>query len=81
MILFEFLTGVPPFNDATIDAIFDNILNRRIEWIEGELSPAAEVWLPVTLCSTCLPVCLLSVRLFVCLSACLSHGCICERAR
>ena len=26
--LFEFLTGVPPFNDETPDAVFQNILNR-----------------------------------------------------
>ena len=26
--LFEFLTGVPPFNDQTPDRVFENILNR-----------------------------------------------------
>ena len=26
--LFEFLTGVPPFNDQTPDQVFENILNR-----------------------------------------------------
>ena len=26
--LFEFLTGVPPFNDETPEAVFQNILNR-----------------------------------------------------
>ncbi len=26
--LFEFLTGVPPFNDETPEQIFQNILNR-----------------------------------------------------
>ena len=31
---YEFLTGVPPFNDDTIDKTFDNILNRRITWPE-----------------------------------------------
>lgn len=32
VMLFEFLTGIPPFNDDTIDQIFDNILNLRIPW-------------------------------------------------
>jgi len=26
--LFEFLTGVPPFNDETPELVFQNILNR-----------------------------------------------------
>jgi len=26
--LFEFLTGYPPFNDETPEAVFENILNR-----------------------------------------------------
>ena len=26
--LFEFLTGVPPFNDQTPDLVFENILRR-----------------------------------------------------
>ena len=30
--LFEFLTGIPPFNDDTIEKIFDNIVNLRIPW-------------------------------------------------
>jgi serine/threonine-protein kinase RIM15 len=34
-ILFEFLYGYPPFNAATPDEVFDNILNRRINWPEG----------------------------------------------
>ncbi|KAF7664655.1 hypothetical protein LDENG_00170530 [Lucifuga dentata] len=39
--LFEFLTGVPPFNDETPQMVFQNILNRDIPWPEGEeeLSP------------------------------------------
>ena len=28
--LFEFLTGVPPFNDVTVELVFKNILNRGI---------------------------------------------------
>lgn len=32
VMLFEFLTGIPPFNDDTIDLIFDNIVNLRIPW-------------------------------------------------
>lgn len=41
--LFEFCTGVPPFNDETPQAVFANILARDIPWpTESEaLSPAA----------------------------------------
>lgn len=31
-IMFEFLFGYPPFNADTPDEVFDNILNRRINW-------------------------------------------------
>ncbi|KAL1006319.1 hypothetical protein UPYG_G00070750 [Umbra pygmaea] len=34
--LFEFLTGVPPFNDETPQLVFQNILNRDIPWPGGE---------------------------------------------
>ncbi len=30
--VFELITGVPPFNDESPDLIFDNILNHRIPW-------------------------------------------------
>ncbi|KAJ8396816.1 hypothetical protein AAFF_G00014150 [Aldrovandia affinis] len=33
---FEFLTGVPPFNDETPQLVFQNILNRDIPWPDGE---------------------------------------------
>ena len=36
-ILFEFLVGIPPFNDDTPDRILDNILNRRIPWDDIEI--------------------------------------------
>ncbi|XP_064635832.1 serine/threonine-protein kinase greatwall-like [Lineus longissimus] len=36
--MFEFLTGVPPFNDETQELVFQNILNRDIPWPEGEES-------------------------------------------
>ncbi|XP_072944126.1 serine/threonine-protein kinase greatwall isoform X2 [Epargyreus clarus] len=41
--LYEFMTGVPPFNDETPQAVFHNILSRNIEWPEAEeaLSPEA----------------------------------------
>lgn len=32
MIAYEFIAGIPPFNDDTPDKIFNNILNRNIEW-------------------------------------------------
>lgn len=28
------LVGVPPFNDTTVEKLFDNILNMRMEWPE-----------------------------------------------
>ncbi|XP_007899355.2 serine/threonine-protein kinase greatwall [Callorhinchus milii] len=34
--LFEFLTGIPPFNDTTAQQVFQNILNRDIPWPEDE---------------------------------------------
>ncbi|KAJ7423829.1 Serine/threonine-protein kinase greatwall [Willisornis vidua] len=34
--LFEFLTGIPPFNDETPAQVFQNILQRDIPWPEGE---------------------------------------------
>jgi len=41
--LFEFCTGLPPFNDETPQAVFSNILKRDIPWPEDEesLSSAA----------------------------------------
>lgn len=33
---YEFLVGITPFSDATPELIFDNILNRVIEWPETE---------------------------------------------
>lgn len=41
-IMFEFLTGCPPFNDDSPQAIFDNILSLDIPWPpEGSLSREA----------------------------------------
>ncbi|ESO97409.1 hypothetical protein LOTGIDRAFT_115088, partial [Lottia gigantea] len=34
--LFEFLTGIPPFNDQTPELVFQNILKRDIPWPEEE---------------------------------------------
>ncbi|GFT76124.1 hypothetical protein TNCV_3954201 [Trichonephila clavipes] len=34
--LYEFLTGIPPFNDVTPEAVFNNILQRDIPWPDGE---------------------------------------------
>ncbi|XP_043081563.1 serine/threonine-protein kinase greatwall isoform X2 [Puntigrus tetrazona] len=34
--LFEFLTGIPPFNDETPQLVFQNILNRDIPWPDGD---------------------------------------------
>lgn len=34
MITYEFLYGTPPFHDETPEKVFENILSRRIEWLE-----------------------------------------------
>ncbi|KAI9581146.1 serine/threonine-protein kinase greatwall isoform X1 [Glossina fuscipes] len=40
---YEFLTGLPPFNDETPQKVFENILSKNIEWPEGDeaLTPQA----------------------------------------
>ncbi|CAL8463108.1 g2642 [Coccomyxa elongata] len=40
VVLYEFVTGMPPFNADTPEEIFDNILNRCIEWPESGMSEA-----------------------------------------
>lgn len=47
---FEFLTGYLPFNDETPDKIFNNILEKEIEWPdigygEGQIHPMAKDFL------------------------------------
>jgi len=32
VILYQFLVGVPPFCDTSVEGVFDNIENMRIEW-------------------------------------------------
>mmetsp|Transcript_34812 Transcript_34812/g.31346 ORF Transcript_34812/g.31346 Transcript_34812/m.31346 type:complete len:212 (+) Transcript_34812:1506-2141(+) len=32
VMLFEFLVGIPPFNDDTVEKIYDNITHLRIPW-------------------------------------------------
>jgi serine/threonine protein kinase len=34
--MYEMLVGFPPFNDDTVEAIFNNILERQILWPDGE---------------------------------------------
>jgi len=34
--LYEFLTGVPPFNDETPELVFQHILNRDLIWPDGD---------------------------------------------
>jgi len=36
-ILFEFLVGIPPFNDDTPEKIYDNIINLRIPWSQIQI--------------------------------------------
>ena len=33
-ILYQFLVGIPPFCDTSVEAVFDNIKNLRMEWPE-----------------------------------------------
>ncbi|KAH9045510.1 hypothetical protein EDB85DRAFT_2167702 [Lactarius pseudohatsudake] len=43
VITYEFLYGTPPFHDETPERVFENILSRRIEWLEEyvDYSPEA----------------------------------------
>lgn len=52
VIMFEFLTGCPPFNDETPEAIFQNILGGDVPWAElpPETSPEARDLLKRLLC-------------------------------
>jgi hypothetical protein len=34
VIIYEMLCGIPPFNDTSREAVFDNILNLRMQWPE-----------------------------------------------
>ncbi|CAH0381850.1 unnamed protein product [Bemisia tabaci] len=34
--LYEFMTGIPPFNGESPTIVFDNILNKRMEWPDGD---------------------------------------------
>lgn len=36
--LYEFMTGIPPFNDETPQKVFENILSRNIEWPQDDES-------------------------------------------
>ncbi|RHY10688.1 hypothetical protein DYB36_001508 [Aphanomyces astaci] len=44
LVRYEMLVGFPPFNDETVEAIFANILDRRIDWPNEDqrLSPHVE---------------------------------------
>lgn len=51
IILYEFLTGVPPFNDETPEQIFQNILKAEIQWSKtGDISPEAKDLISKLLC-------------------------------
>jgi len=47
IVLFEFMVGVPPFNDDTIEKIFDNIANNRIPWDQIEIGHQEDQMNPV----------------------------------
>ncbi|CAK78969.1 unnamed protein product (macronuclear) [Paramecium tetraurelia] len=43
VILFEFLVGIPPFNDESVDKIFSNILEGKIEWPDIGDDPETQI--------------------------------------
>ena len=49
VITFELLTGYPPFNDETPDAIFENILSATVEYQSDEMSPQAQSFISALL--------------------------------
>ena len=46
VILFEFLVGIPPFNDDLPEQIFDNILKRKIPWDDLEIGYGEDAMTP-----------------------------------
>ncbi|KAI9448137.1 hypothetical protein H4582DRAFT_1802206 [Lactarius indigo] len=42
VITYEFLYGAPPFHDETPERVFENILSRRIEWLEEYIDYSLE---------------------------------------
>ncbi|XP_017847518.1 serine/threonine-protein kinase greatwall isoform X2 [Drosophila busckii] len=52
---YEFMTGIAPFNDETPQKVFDNILNKNIEWPEGDEALSAEAMEAVELMLTMNP--------------------------
>ncbi len=32
VILFELIVGITPFNDATVEQVYDNIVHNRVPW-------------------------------------------------
>lgn len=50
--MYEFMTGMPPFCDETVEKIFENILSYSLEWPEGSeaLSPEAVCCISSLLC-------------------------------
>ncbi|TDG45099.1 hypothetical protein AWZ03_008524 [Drosophila navojoa] len=52
---YEFMTGIPPFNDETPQKVFDNILNKNIEWPEGDEALSADAMEAVELMLTMEP--------------------------
>jgi len=37
VLLFEFIVGIPPFNDPDVDVVFENIVKRKIPWDELQI--------------------------------------------
>lgn len=47
VILFELIVGVPPFNDDTVDKVFENILNNDIPWEDIPIGLEDDMMSPV----------------------------------
>ncbi len=44
VMLFEFLVGIPPFNDPDVDVVFENIIKRKIPWDELQIGKKEETF-------------------------------------
>lgn len=42
VVIYELLTEIPPFNDSTVDKVFENIIENRMEWPRVAQSPDDE---------------------------------------
>jgi serine/threonine protein kinase len=41
--MYEFLVGIPPFNDESVEKIYNNIITGKIEWPEIGDNPEYQI--------------------------------------